>query len=157
MAAQSRKTPNPQIELRCRIDHAMLSPLREFICNVCRQLGFSEAQVAEIEICVDEACANAMEHAYPKSMECEFPGDEQNLHIEICYGDGELTLRVTDFGCGCEEEARKRVKELEDYIESDRDRFRGLGLFMINKFMDTVSVSSRPGHGTMVEMTKKRA
>ena len=135
----------------------MLSPLREFICNVCRQLGFSEAQVAEIEICVDEACANAMEHAYPKSMEREFPADEQNLQIEICFCDSELTLRVTDYGCGSEEETRKRVKELEDYIESDKERYRGLGLFMIHKFMDSVNVQSKPGQGTMVEMTKKRA
>lgn len=148
--------PSPHFELKCRVDSTMLRPLREFVSNVARTLGFSEKQVGEIEICVDEACANAIEHAYPKTFEREFANGGRDLCIEVQYKDDELVVRVRDYGCGASEEMKSRLRDLNDYLASDQERYRGLGLYLMHKFMDRVTVQSSPGQGTTVEMTKVR-
>jgi anti-sigma regulatory factor (Ser/Thr protein kinase) len=43
---------------------------------------------------------------------------------------------------------------VEEYADPDREEYRGLGLYMIHKFMDRVDVQTAPGKGTTVEMTK---
>lgn len=155
MSEVTARDTNPQIELHCRINGTMLGPLREFVANVARQLGFSEQQVHEVEICVDEACANALEHAYDTPFEREFR-DEQDLTIEISFHREELMVRIMDQGRGSNDPIRARIKHLEEYINAERDNFRGLGLYLIQKFMDRVDVRTAPGKGTTVEMTKIR-
>lgn len=148
----------PQMELRCRVNSAMLGMLRDFVSSVARHLGFPEEQVAQIEICVDEACANAMEHAYAKSFEVE--GHDRESHVlvvELIFNGGdELTVRVTDHGCGTAPGIDAKMQSLEEYLDSARDRYRGLGFHLMRKFMDRVNVRSQPGRGTTVEMTKYR-
>lgn len=151
--------PNPpQIELRCRLDKAMLMPLREFVCNVAHVLGFSDQQVNELEICVDEACANAIEHAYPPERVCgqSLQHDSEHLRIEILFSEDELTVRVIDFGSGADSGLNPRFQKLEEYLDPARENYRGLGLYMVHKFMDEVQVKSSPGQGTTVEMKKIR-
>ncbi len=148
--------PNPEIELHCRMDGSMLGPLRDFVCSIARQLGFNEKQVGEIEICVDEACANALEHAYHGGYTREFPCTEKNLKVDIAFDAEQLTVRVIDFGCGSEKELKARIRDLEEYINAERQSYRGLGLFLIKKYMDRVDVRTAPGLGTTVEMIKIR-
>lgn len=147
---------NPRIELHCRINGSMLGPLREFVANVAQQLGFEDQQVHEIEICVDEACANTLEHAYTTPFEREFPSSEQDIRIEIQFHGDELTVRIVDQGLGSDEPIHSRIRHLEEYIAAERDNYRGLGLYLIHKFMDRVDVKTSPGKGTTVEMTKIR-
>ncbi len=154
----AKRQRDPQIELRCTIDPSMLGPLRAFVCSVARELGFTDQQVSEIEICVDEACANAMEHAYVKGgFEREFPNATHDLCIEMQYHGDELTVRIIDHGCGTGADELARIRKIEDYLERDREQYRGLGLYLIRQFMDRVDVRSAPGQGTTVEMTKIRA
>ena len=151
------KGRNPQIELKCVVDSSMLGPLRTFVCSVARELGFTDAQVGEIEICVDEACANALEHAYDTGFEREFPNAERDLCLEMQFQGDELTVRIIDHGCGGGEEGiHPRIRKIEDYLERDREKYRGLGLYLIHQLMDRVDVRSAPGRGTTVEMTKFR-
>ena len=154
--AEPSGSQNPQIELRCTIDPTMLGPLRAFVSSVAHELGFTEQQVNEIEICVDEACANAMEHACSKAFEREVPNSTRDLFIEMHYQGDELKVCIIDHGVGTDEQTLPRIAHLEDYLEKGRDNYRGLGLFLIRKFMDRVDVRSAPGQGTTVEMTKFR-
>jgi anti-sigma regulatory factor (Ser/Thr protein kinase) len=156
MVSESSYGVNPRIELRCRIDGSMLGPLREFVSNIARHLGFADREVGEIEICVDEACANALEHGYLRVFGHEDPAEGRDLSLEIFFQDGELTVRVIDYGCGSQSRAHPRVHDLKEYVERDGERYRGLGLFLIHKFMDRVDVRTGPGQGTTVEMTKIR-
>lgn len=155
MTQENHIATNPKIEICCRIDSSMLGLLREFVTAVARHLGFSAREVGEIEICVDEACANALEHAYGKAGNSNVADRPKELVIEIHFRDGELTIRVIDHGCGLSD-PEARFASIDEYAAPDRDRYRGLGLFMMRKFMDRVQVHSEPGKGTIVEMTKVR-
>ncbi|MCX7625427.1 MAG: ATP-binding protein [Candidatus Sumerlaeaceae bacterium] len=153
MTQEQPTATNPRIEICCRIDSSMLGLLRDFVTAVANYLGFSARETSEIEICVDEACANALEHAYKPDTNTLEPNKE--LVIEICFHDGELTIRVIDHGCGISE-PQARIASLDEYLAPEKEKFRGLGLYMIQKFMDRVNVHSEPGKGTIVEMTKVR-
>lgn len=148
-----------EIELRCRVDVTMLRLLRELVSSVSSHLGFSEQQCGEIEMCVDEACANAIEHAYKAVQEHPTAApppqpSEERICIEV-YFDGEaLTVRVIDTGQGLSKVLEQPLATLDNYLESGRERYRGLGFYLMNKFMDRVDVHTKPGGGTTVEMTK---
>lgn len=134
----------------------MLKPLREFVCAVAHTLGFTEQQVSEIEICVDEACANAIEHAYTGPYEREFPNDQRDIFIEMTFHGDELMVRVIDHGQGGDAGVHQKIRDLAEYLDNGREKFRGLGLYLMNKYMDKVTVHTAPGKGTTVEMTKYR-
>ncbi len=156
MSYDTQPLPVPQIELVCRISTSMLSLLRGLVCCVAREMGFSDQQVGEIEICVDEACANAAEHAYTGEKGELFAAVERSVRIEIIFAGDELTFRISDLGSGSEQPLGPRIADLVEYADPGRPDYRGLGLYMIYRFMDRVAVHSSPGHGTVVEMTKIR-
>jgi stage II sporulation protein AB (anti-sigma F factor) len=149
---------SPQIQLKCHVDCSMLGLLREFVCCVARHLGFNEKQIAEIEISVDEACANAMEHAYPSLANCNIPDPDcvANVELEITYDGAAMTVRIIDFGSGTQTIAASQFGSLDDYMDPERDKYRGLGLLLMQKFMDKVDIESAPGKGTTVQMIKYR-
>lgn len=140
----------PHMELRCRVDSSLLQLLRDFVCNLARHLGFSEQEIAEIEISVDEACANAMEHAY----ESTAPGDAREVLVELYISGDSLKIRISDSGSG--EPNLDHPMSMDAYLDINREKFRGLGLVLMRKFMDEVDIRGLPGKGTVVEMTKKR-
>jgi anti-sigma regulatory factor (Ser/Thr protein kinase) len=151
----TRTAPDhPQIELRCRVDGSMLGLLREFVCTVARYLGFGDDQVAEIEICVDEACANVLEHAY-KSQTSE-PPQLPEMVVEITYTGEQMLVRVVDHGDGHQMNCATNLKSLQEYADDSRENYRGLGYLLMHKFMDRVDVQSKPGSGTTVELMKIR-
>jgi anti-sigma regulatory factor (Ser/Thr protein kinase) len=133
----------------------MLQLLRDFVTAVARHCCFSDEEIAQIEICVDEACANVMEHAYKAGDVRTF--ERQDIVVEVVFEENELTVRVIDHGKGTNPEAVNRIERLEQYLQGEEQRLRGLGLFLIHQYMDRVDIKSTPGRGTTVEMTKKRA
>lgn len=146
------RTERPQLEMRCRVDGTMLGLLREFICTVARYLAFSDDQVAEIEICVDEACANVMEHAYPDNEGEPLP----DMAVEITYTLEQMMVRIIDYGAGDGPKYPSNLKSLTEYADSSRENYRGLGFLLMQKFMDRVDVHCEPGRGTTVELMKIR-
>lgn len=139
----------PHMELRCRVDTLLLGLLRDFICSVARHVGFCEQEIAEIEISVDEACANAMEHAYAT----EDP-ENRDVQVELYICPDRLTIRISDRGTGTPD--LDHSMSMDSYLDLDREKFRGLGLVLMKKFMDELTIHVTPGQGTIVEMTKLR-
>lgn len=140
-----------QVEIRCEIEPAMLRLLREVINSIANHLGFSDKQASEIEICVDEACANTIEHAYQTTH-----AEQKTISIQISFDAGELNIRVCDSGQGLSKAFEVSSTALDQYTAPDREHFRGLGFYMMHKLMDRVDVRTTPGQGTTVEMIKIR-
>ena len=65
-----------------------------------------------------------------------------------------IRITVTDQGVGIPD-VQKAMEPL--YTTGDPDERSGLGFTVMQSFMDTVRVRSRPGRGTRVSMTKKLA
>jgi serine/threonine-protein kinase RsbW len=121
------------------------------IVHTAAQLGFDNDDLNKIELCVDEACANVVDHAYPEPPEAGLP-----LILRIEADPRQLRISVIDRGIGGpEDKPHSGVKDLEEYLELRRNR--GLGTYIMRRFMDQVEFSHAPGEGTCVSMTKYRA
>jgi anti-sigma regulatory factor (Ser/Thr protein kinase) len=99
------------------------------------ETGADEALVASIRLCVSEALANAVLHAY-----AEHSG---LVEIVVDLEDGRIVLTVRDHGRG--------LGRTPDPAHAGMDG--GLGLEIIRKLTQSVIVTSEIGHGTEIRMT----
>ncbi len=103
-------------------------------------------ELGDIRLAVSEAVTNAIVHAYD--------GDERGLiYISVrLYEDRELSVEISDKGCGIENV--ERAKE-PFYTTGSGEERCGMGFLVMQSFMDTLSVKSKVGKGTTVLMRKK--
>ena len=102
-------------------------------------------QLADIKTAVSEAVTNCIVHAYPEQM------GWITLTAAI-YEGGLVRITVTDRGVGIPD-VGKAMEPL--YTTGNPDERVGLGFAVMQSFMDKVKVSSTPGRGTRVTMTKR--
>ena len=107
------------------------------------QLDVTVEQLADIKTAVSEAVTNSIVHGYEGMMgyitlECELDGSM-------------VTIVVSDCGRGMADVALARQPLYTSRPELERS---GMGFTVMETFMDTVEVTSAPGLGTTVKMTK---
>lgn len=147
-----------ELEIRSPIDSAVLPTLRTVVTALARQVGFDDEQTDQIEMAVDEACANVINHAYKHLRVAPDAGGpagksaaDCSLWLRLHLGSDYLRVFVIDRGIGLPEAPR-----CHDSVEEfARDGGRGgLGIFIIRNFMDEVDYESPPEAGTVLTMTK---
>ena len=102
-------------------------------------------ELADIRCAVSEAVTNCIVHAYRGGMGM----------ITLCakyFDDRTLKIIISDRGCGIEDVAKARTPLFTTCPDEDRC---GMGFSIMETFMDTLRVSSRPGRGTTVTMSKR--
>lgn len=64
-----------------------LAMIRDFVTSIGEQAGFTPLEVGQLELAVDEACANVMEHAYGRDLTKEVSVratlDEDRVEIDV--------------------------------------------------------------------------
>ena len=110
------------------------------------RLDFTLDELDEIKVAVSEAVSNAVLHAYP--------GGGGVIRMELgVTGGGALKLTVIDDGVGIADvDAARRPQ-----WTTRPDERMGLGLTVMQEYMDKLDVVSRPGAGTRVVMVKAPA
>lgn len=108
------------------------------------QLDPTLEELGDLKTAVSEAVTNCIVHAYPEEI------GKILLKLRILEGDV-LEISVRDWGCGIED-VRKAMEPL--YTTGGEDR-SGMGFSIMECFMDTLRVRSKPGRGTTVVMRKK--
>lgn len=122
----------------------MLDAIREMAGDVARSAGFDEKDIYNVQLAVDEAASNIIEHAYEG-----IPDGRLELTAEV--RNGNLVLSLRDWGTPFES---------MDVVEPDitanlEDRaIGGLGLFFMRKLMDEVHFLPRSEDGNLVTMIK---
>lgn len=129
VALHSEPIPD-KLELRLPADPEVLASIRQVLRRWLRSHGATEDEVGEITIAVNEACANAVEHAYA-------PGPAE-FELQATAADHVLSFVVRDAG-------NWRPK---------RGQERGRGLGIMDAAMDEVDVAREPG-GTTVNMRRR--
>lgn len=109
------------------------------------QLDPTVPQLADIKTAVSEAVTNCIVHAYPGTL-----GPVQ-MDIALFEG-GTVRIVIRDRGIGIAD-IPKAMEPL--YTTGDPEERAGLGFAVMQSFMDTVRVVSRPGHGTRVTLIRK--
>lgn len=113
---------------------------------IARNMGFDEDRVFDITLAVEEAYANALEHAMNSSLDA-------TLELEIIYNifSDRLEVTIQDSGCGfkCHPNQFMDKCNLKKTLSS-----RGLGLELIRTLSDSSEILSSPGLGTLIRITK---
>ena len=109
------------------------------------QLSPTVSEIADIKTAVSEAVTNAIVHAYPDAI------GPVTLSIAV-YPERLVKITVTDKGIGIPD-VEKAMEPL--FTTGNPEERSGLGFAVMQSFMDKVKVSSQPGKGTRVVLTKR--
>lgn len=122
-----------------------LALIREFVANVGSQAGLADDDVAKLELAVDEACANVIEHAH---------GHDSNKEVTVraTFDAATLRIEVVDEGAGFDPTAVPSTS-VEQMVH-DR-RTGGLGLRVMRSLMDEVSYEIVPGERNRLRLLKR--
>ena len=133
-------------EMRLEFDSipANESFARVVVAAFLTRLNPTMEEVADITTAISEAVTNAIIHGYKQEV--------HKILIEAVVEKDTLEVSVQDFGVGIAD----IEKAMEPLYTTRRDLERsGMGFVFMEAFMDTIKVTSKPGEGTKVTMTKK--
>ncbi len=109
------------------------------LCDPCVE------DIADIRTAVSEAVTNCIVHAYR--------GTQGIVEITARILSGnELYIRIKDKGCGIAD-VKQAMEPL--YTSAPFEERAGLGFAVMESFMDSLSVRSEVGRGTVVTMRKR--
>jgi anti-sigma regulatory factor (Ser/Thr protein kinase)/putative methionine-R-sulfoxide reductase with GAF domain len=129
VALHSSPVPD-ELHLRLPAQPKTLAQVRRILRRWLVERGADEGDVAEVTIAVSEACANAIEHAYPPA--------PASFQLDAWGRSGEITVAVRDTG----------------QWRAPRGQNRGRGLSIIVAAMDDVQID-RMENGTEVVMRRR--
>ena len=101
-------------------------------------------ELSDIKTAVSEAVTNCIVHAYPE-------GDGTIRLSCRVYADRNVEIRVEDCGVGIPDVTAAREPM---FTTGGQDR-SGMGFTIMEKFMSSLQVESRPEEGTTVTMTRR--
>lgn len=119
--------------------------IRDFVANIGKQAGLPDSDLSMIELAVDEACANVIEHAYGSD-------GTKEVIVRAMLDAEAITIEVVDTGKGFDPNIVEQ-KELKRLVEERRSG--GLGMRMMKLVMDEVQYNIKPGERNELRMVKR--
>ena len=119
---------------------------RAAVAAFAAQLDPTLDELGDIRTAVSEAVTNAIVHAYPDEL--------GKIYLRAAIYEGNvLEITVRDWGCGIADIAKAR----EPLYTTGGEERSGMGFTIMESFMDTLIVRSKPQKGTVVLMKRKIA
>jgi anti-sigma regulatory factor (Ser/Thr protein kinase) len=136
----SAPPPSATFSMSSEAEH--LLRLRQWLRTELERLGVDRPTQAALVLAVGELCANSIEHAYGGR------GGEP-IHVSVRGFDDRLLIEVEDFG---------RAFDPARYVEPDLDTVpdHGLGIHLVRRIADSVSIDVRRERGTRWTLVKYR-
>jgi anti-sigma regulatory factor (Ser/Thr protein kinase) len=131
-------------ELNLWADYSHLSSIRRFVEEVGEDLGIPERALYELELAVDEACANVIEHGYQ--------GAGGKIEIQIQALNGGVQVVIRDWGQPFDPES---IPTPDVTAPLETRPVGGVGLFLMRKVMTQVQFAFDPQGGNTLTMTKQ--
>ena len=123
-----------------------LPKVGEFVKKAAKSAGLNDKEVYAVQLAVDEACSNIIDHAY---------GGEGNgvmLCSVIVNKDG-LTVILRDRGRPFNPQV---IPDPEVNVPLEWLKPRGVGVYLMRKMMDEVYYEYSPDGGNVLTMVKHR-
>jgi len=124
-----------------------LEQICDFVTECAANAGLDESEVYAVQLAVDEASTNIIEHGYggecPSRIDITCETLEDGLKV-ILYDDAQ-PFEPTD------------VPEPETNVPLEELKPRGLGIFLMRKMMDEVKYQPTPDQGNTLTMIKHHA
>ena len=146
MASPNLQNPPRQLDLRVSSDPANLASVRKAVEAFAAAHGFDEKGVAELGLCVNEAIANIIRHAYRGRV-------DKPVHIAAAIDErdgGTIVIRLRDWGVGID----PSTLPCREYDPLEPG---GVGLICLQQWMDRVTYAAQPDGGILTTLTRRRS
>lgn len=127
---------------------ASLAVIRWVVSRLSVAAGLSPTAVDQVEMAVDEACTNVLDHAYADS------DPKPPLHVIIENTPDALIFDIIDQGKTFDYPSYQEPKFPAHWLEGNE---RGVGLYLIHRLMDKVEYENIPHAGNRMRLTKYHA
>jgi serine/threonine-protein kinase RsbW len=135
----------PTKRFSCSLNN--LEQICDYVTHYAQQAGLAEKDVYAVQLAVDEASTNIIEHGY---------GQECPSRIDITCDIQEDGLKIVIYD-DAEPFNPETVPEPEINVPLEEIKPRGLGIYLIRQMMDDVQYQSSPDKGNTLTMIKHRA
>ncbi len=140
-----------QLKLEVSGRYSELGGIRQIVSDACQWAGLAEDQCAKLEMVVDEACANIIEHSYGGE-----PADakmhEHTIRVHLKHYADRVIVEIYDHGTGFDLDRHPAVPP-QQWLDEKRDR--GLGMYIITHFVDDVTYQRGTRSGNYLRLTKR--
>ena len=123
-----------------------LEEIRDYFSRAAQEAGLDEEAIFEVQVAVDEAASNIIDHAYEgeceSEIECSYEIKKENLK-----------LNLHDHGKPFDPE---KVELPDIMVDPTRRKKGGLGLYFMRQMMDEVNFSFSGDGGNDLTMIKRR-
>lgn len=119
----------------------LIADVRRRVGEAARECGFTEEEIHDLKLAVNEAVANIIEHAYEWR-------DDQPIRVNILGRPGEIEIRLRDYGKKVDEE-KIQSRDLDDVRDG------GIGIFLMRSLTDEVIYDTSPADGTELILIKR--
>jgi serine/threonine-protein kinase RsbW len=124
-----------------------LAQIADFIEATARSAGWNEDEIYRMQMAVDEACSNIIEHAYG-------PNRQGDIQLSCCVQDeGDLVISIHDNGRPFDP---TRVPEPPIGTDLENLPEGGLGMYFMRRLMDEVAFHFDEHDGNVLTMVKRR-
>ena len=133
-------------KVRYPAKYKYLAQISKFVGEAAKEANLDKASIYSVQLAVDEACSNIMEHAYSGK------GKGEILCSCEIIDDG-LKVTLYDYGKPLNP---KEVPELDTHTPLDEIKPGGAGIYLMNQLMDQVHYESDPQLGNRLELVKRK-
>lgn len=131
-----------RIELKVDSHPANLAAVRKAIENFATDGGFDEKAVAEIGLCVNEAMANVIRHAYANRT-------DKPILVTASSDDRQIAITLRDWGNGVDPSTLPQRAH-------DPSTPGGVGLICLRQWMDEVTYARQSDGGILATMIRRK-
>ncbi len=146
-APQENTSPLGLATLQVPARFSYLRIIRQGVLDLCARANLSEFAASQLEMAVDEACANVIEHSYGGAS-----ADSRFLSISLIQHADHIVVELCDHGRGFDPETCGQGG-IAQYLDERRER--GLGMLIIRKFIDDISYERGTPRGNCLRLVKR--
>lgn len=122
-----------------------LATIADFIAEAGREAGFDQDTIFHVQMAVDEACSNVIEHAYRGQ-------DKGDIVLSCDCREREWVVTIRDTGHPFDPDA---VPMPDLNVNLDDIKTGGLGLYFMRQLMDKVEFTFDEEKGNRLRMVKR--
>lgn len=122
-----------------------LDLIRSYINSVAEKTDLTDDKIQQIEMAVDEACTNVIEHA------CSY-NEKKSLTIQIKHKLNDFIIEIMDRGNVDFNPNTVEAVDLKEFVKQRKTG--GLGIHLIKNLMDEVEYFIGSGNHNRVKMVK---
>jgi serine/threonine-protein kinase RsbW len=123
-----------------------LPRISEFVSHAARSAGLSDKAIYAVQLAVDEACSNIIDHAYGGE-------DRGSMECSVVVDDQGLTVILRDSGNPFDPQ---NVPNPQVNVPLENLKQRGVGVYLMRMMVDEIHYEFSPEGGNILTLVKRK-